>query len=72
MNTIYILTPVLPSSTVQEKIKEQLELQFKKCSVIFHKSERTFEVNVLNSDNKVMEDISVWAFQFLLTILFQC
>jgi hypothetical protein len=71
MNTIYILTPILPSASVEEKIKEQLQLQFKKCHVIFHKSERTFEVNVLNADNKVMDKISEWAFQFLLNMLFQ-
>jgi hypothetical protein len=71
MNTIYILTPVLPSSAAQKKIKKQLQEKFNKCSVLFHKSERTFEVNALNGDNKCMEEISEQAFKFLLTILFQ-
>ena len=69
--TLYILTPVLPSSSAQKNIRKQLQEKFNKCSVSFHKSQRTFEVNALNGDNKVLDSISEQAFEFLLTILFQ-
>jgi hypothetical protein len=72
MDKIYILTPVLPSSSAQKKISKQLQAKFNKCSVAFQKSQYTFEVNVLNEDNKALHELSEQAYHFLLNILFQC